>query len=78
MLDLCEMSLYAKEWLSDDGVIPRSAIVNIKYLWSIHFCSGSLPIQLLLLLFQVLITFSFTIGYFTKISSILSWVRIML
>lgn len=61
---------------SDFGVIPRTAwlLYTPSYKWSFHALSGAIWVQKALFLFGAGFALALTLGYQTRLATILSWV----
>jgi hypothetical protein len=65
-----------KAHYSDDGVLPRSALIE-SFLdpgaLSIHLMSGLWQVQLLLFIIQIAFALALLVGYYTRIVTFVSW-----
>ncbi|HLK40842.1 MAG TPA: HTTM domain-containing protein [Polyangiaceae bacterium] len=70
------LTTYAPDWraiLSDDGVLPRGDQVD-PFAWSVFDLAGSPTVVCILLVLGILAVVGFTVGYFTRATTIVSWV----
>jgi predicted DCC family thiol-disulfide oxidoreductase YuxK len=65
---------------SDEGVLPRTALVDEflhPWYWSIHLLSGQPLVQTLLFLLAGMLALAMLVGYRTRLVTIASWVLIV-
>lgn len=61
---------------SDDGVLPRSALIELfldPWSNSLHLINGNWQIQWVLFIVQILFAIALLVGYHTRLATIVSW-----
>jgi hypothetical protein len=68
-----------KAHYSDEGVLPRSFLIQTLYPWSlsIHLISGNWQIQLILFILTAIFATALLVGYKTRLATILTWFLVM-
>jgi hypothetical protein len=67
---------------TDDGVLPRSVLLDSGMLWhdanlSLHLVNGSMPFQAMLFAVAAIAGVSLLVGYRTRLAAITSWVLLV-
>jgi hypothetical protein len=67
------------DFYTDDGVLPRVAIIRLGNPWrmSLHLMSGEWAVQLGLFLIAIVLAIGFVVGYRTRFCAVASWVLLM-
>ena len=86
LLDLWYRGLHTTAFFTDNGVLPRTARVELfelgdrfgfRHMWSLHMMSGTFWAQAGLILLAALFAFWMLIGYRTRLASIATWVLLV-
>ncbi|MGH7213641.1 MAG: HTTM domain-containing protein [Tepidisphaeraceae bacterium] len=76
---LCDLGVRASDlttWYTDDGVLPRGALLNQfadRWEWSVHLMGGNAWYQGALFGLAGLATVLFTLGLWTRVATIVTW-----
>lgn len=65
-----------KEHYSDEGVLPREALINFfldPWSLSVHMLSGQWQFELVLFVIQIVFGIALLVGYQTRLATIVSW-----
>ncbi len=64
-----------KAHYSDEGIAPRSFLVDMLYPWSlsINLISGTWQVQLVLFILTIIFTIALLVGYKTRWATVLTW-----
>jgi hypothetical protein len=86
LLDLWYRGLYTTAFFTDNGVLPRTARVELfelgdrfgfRHMWSLHMMSGTFWAQAALILLAALFASWMLIGYRTRLAAIGTWVLLV-
>jgi len=73
LTDLALRARFFNFFITDAGPFPRDAIPYVPALRSLFFISGDAPVQVLLYAAMVIVALMFTVGFKTRIATVLLW-----